>query len=153
MEPEGTLRQWVREHKVTWELSPLRELVGHVPKAVGYELRLYGRHRKGVAASPGCDDCQAIYEKLHSIALSALPTEHRPTRYDIEAFDSALHMRSDGEWEPEVELTLQVTHRDGYLSPLDECEKRCADQIEEGLRRLGVQPKAWSNTRPAAPGI
>ena len=145
MEPEDTLKQWVREHKVTWEMSPLRELVGHAPKAVGYELRLYGLHHKGVVASPGCSECQAVHERLRAIALAVLPTEHRPTRYDIATFDSSLHMRSESEWEPEVELTLNLTHRNGYLGPLDDCEKRCADEIQAGLKRLGVQPKRWSN--------
>ena len=150
MEPEAALKQWVFEHRVTWEMTPWQELVDRVPRAVGYELRLYGRHHDGVSASPGCRQCVAVYERLRAIALSVLPTEHRPTRYDIEAFDSALHMRPEGDWEPEVELTIQLSHRDGYLSPLDECEKKCAEEIRKGLERLGVQPKSWSGTRVAA---
>ena len=51
MEPDTTLRDWVREHRVTWELSPWQELVEHRPAMVGFELRLFARHArfKGLA--------------------------------------------------------------------------------------------------------
>lgn len=60
-------------------------------------------------------------------------------------------LRSEGEWEPEVELTLRLTHRHGYLGPVDDCEKRCAEQIQAGLKKLGVQPRSWSAARATQP--
>jgi hypothetical protein len=30
---EATLREWIREHRVTWELGPWKDMVGHGPVA------------------------------------------------------------------------------------------------------------------------
>jgi len=52
--------------------------------------------------------------------------------------------------EGEVQLTAHIVHRDGYLRPLDECEKRCAEEIQLALRGLCVQPRTWSDSRKGA---
>lgn len=150
MEPEATLKNWVRQHRVTWELGPWQELAEHRPMTVGFELRLFGRHEPHVHASPGCRQCVPLYERLRAIAVAALPKEHRPTRYQIEPFDAAFRLRPESEWTPEVQLTVHIVHREGYLRPLDECEKRCAEEIQLALRGLGVQPRTWSDSRKGA---
>ena len=144
-----TLKDWIREHRVSWELSPWQELVDHRPATVGFELRLFGRHGPHSGAMPGCKLCVSLHNKLSTIALAAFPKEHRPTKYEVEPFDASFHLRPESEWEPEVQLTVHIVHRDGYLRPLDECEKRCAEEIQRTLRGLGVQPKSWSETRRA----
>jgi hypothetical protein len=144
MEPEATLRDWIRQHHVTWELGAWQELVDRHPTTVGFDLRLFGQHGRHVHASPGCRECVSLYEKLRAIALAAFPKEHRPTEYVIDPFQAALRMRPESEWAPEVQLTVHIVHRDGYLRPLDECEKRCAEEIQKTLRGLGVQAKSWS---------
>ncbi|MCL4822331.1 MAG: hypothetical protein KJ067_24650 [Vicinamibacteria bacterium] len=147
MESEATLREWASRHRVTWELGAWQELVEHRPTTVGFELRLFGRHEPHVHASPGCSACVPVFERLRAIALAAFPKEHRPTKYEVEPFHAALHLRPESEWAPEVQLTVHIVHRDGYLRPLDECEKRCAEEIQGTLRQLGVQAKTWSETR------
>ena len=79
--------------------------------------------------------------------FAAFPKEHRSTKYEVEPFDASFHLRAESEWAPEVQLTVHIVHREGYLRPLDECEKRCADEIQKALRGLGVQPKSWPQTR------
>lgn len=153
MEPGVTLKEWVRQHRVTWELGPWRELVEHAPATVGFELRLFGQHGPDVHADPGCAECVALHGKLRAVALAAFPKEHPLTQYEIEPFDSSFHLRPDAEWTPEVQLTVHIVHREGYLRPVDECEKRCAEEIQQALRALGVQPKTWSDSRRgASPG-
>jgi len=149
MEPETTLKEWVRQHHVTWELGPWQELVEHRPATVGFELRLFGQHAPHSGASPGCDECAALHRKLRAIAFAAFPKEHRPTRYEVTPFDASFHLRPESAWTPEVQLAVRLVHREGYLAPLDECEKRCAGEIQEALRGLGVQPKTWSASRAA----
>ena len=149
MQPEATLREWVRQHRVTWELGPWQEIVEHAPASVGFELRLFGQHGRDAHASPGCGECVELHGKLRGIALGAFPKEHRPTQYDVEPFDASFHLRPESEWTPEVQLTVHIVHREGYLRPVDECEKRCAEEIQKALRALGVQPKTWS-TRAGA---
>lgn len=147
MEPETTLKHWVRQHRVTWELGAWQELVEHQPTTVGFELRLFGQHDPHVQASPGCPECISLHERLRAVAEAALPREHRPTRYEIEPFEAAFRLRPESEWKPEVQLTVRIVHREGYLRPLDECEKRCAEEIQLALRGLGVQPRTWSDSR------
>jgi len=149
MEPEATLKDCVRRHRVTWELGPWQEMVGHRPATVGFELRLFAQHGHDVHPTPGCAECAALHEKLRAIALSALPKESRPTRYDIEPFHPTLHMRPESGWKPEVQLTLHITHRQGYFGPVDDCETRCVRDIETGLRALGAQPKRWPESSSA----
>ena len=149
LETAETLGSWIREHHVTWEVSPWQEIVGHSPTAVGFEVRLYARHAPGRIPDPGCDLCAALHEKLRAIALSVLPKEPRPTQYTIEPFKASLHLRPEGHWDPEVELVMHIVHREEYLRGVDDCEKRCAGEIQDGLRGLGVQPKSWHDSRGA----
>ena len=154
MSVEDTLRLWVTEHKVCWEIGPLVELDQHLGKdtarvQVGFELHLFARHSEGVKADPGCRECMSLFERLRALAELTLPKEHRPTRYEIAPFDSSFHQRPESQWASEVQLTLRLIHERGYLEPVDDCEKRCADEIQQALRALGVQPKAWSDSRRA----
>ena len=147
METDATIKEWVSRHKVTWEVGAFQELAEHQVTTVGFELRLFGQHEPGVHASAGCENCGPVFERLRAIALAAFPKEHRPTTYEIEPSDASLHHRPESGWTPEVELTVHIVHRENYLRPVDGCERRCAEEIQNSLRALGVQPKTWSNTR------
>ena len=154
MDAPELLGQWVTEHKVCWELSPLVELERHPnqPPArvkVGFELQLYGEHAQGVKPSPGCPESLTLYERLRAIALFALPKEQRPSRYELSAFDSSFHLRPESEWVPEVLVTIRIIHGSDYFKGIDDCEKRCVEEIEQQLRTLGAQPKAWPKGRGA----
>jgi len=144
---ESTLADWVREHRVTWEIAPLRELVDRRPATVGFELRLFGRHQPDARVSPGCADCLALHQRLRAIAAAAFPREDRSSRFVIEPFDGSFHLRPESDWADEVQLTVRIVHAEGYLRPLDDCEKRCADETQAALRRMGVQPRTWSDSR------
>jgi len=147
METDATIKEWVSRHKVTWEVGAFQELAEHQVTTVGFELRLFGQHEPGVHASAGCENCGPVFERLRTIALAAFPKEHRPTTYEIEPSDASLHHRPESGWTPEVQLTVHIVHREGYLRPVDGCERRCSEEIQNSLRALGVQPKTWSNTR------
>ena len=161
MADEETLRSWVAENKICWDLSPLVELdrPPNQPPAkvrVGFEVLLYGKHVKGHKPSPGCPECVTLYDKLKAIALFTLPQENRPSRYEISPFDSAFHLRPASKWVPEVQLTIRIIHGSDYFKGIDDCEKRCAEEIQTALRSLGVQPKNWSDwgirVRPESSG-
>ena len=157
MAPEETLGKWVAQHKVCWELFPLVELDQHPNKAparvqVGFELMLYGEHAEGVKPSPGCPECVSLYDKLRAIAVFTLPKENRPSRYEISPFDHAFHLRSESEWVPEVQLTIRIIHGSDYFKGIDDCEKRCAEEIQGQLRALGAQPKGHGAIRRGGQG-
>jgi hypothetical protein len=141
------LKEWVKTHKVCWELLPHETAIDHKIVQVGFELYLYAQHSKDVKANPGCVECYELYKKLHEIALQALPVENRPTRYEITPFDSAFHMRPENHLKTEVQLMLLIIHRTEYVSPIDDCEVKCSTEIQKKLKDLGVQLKVWQEKR------
>jgi hypothetical protein len=150
MELDSTLKEWVREHRVTCELGAWQELVESRVTTVGFELRLFGRHDPHLQVNPGCHKCVAVFDRLRAIALAAFPKEHRPTTYEIDPFDASFHLRPEAEWSPEVQLAVHIVHRDGYLRPVDDCERKCVEEIRNNLGRLGVQARTWSESRAHA---
>src|SRR3989304_5625483 len=92
-------------------------------------------------------ECWDVYEKLRAIALFALPRQHRPTRHEIAPFDASFHLWPESKWVPEVQLTLEIVHRRDYLRPIDDCEQKCAREIQARLRVLGARSRAGSEGR------
>lgn len=136
--PDAMLQDWVRQYHVTWEAQPRREMVDDGPlSVVGYDVRLYGRVG-GDALTPGDKECGAAYARLRAIATAALAAVAGRPMCEIEGFDSSLHMEPEGDWKPEVELTIHLTHTRAYLDPADAGEKQAAAAIEAALERLGA---------------
>jgi hypothetical protein len=149
MTSDSRIREWVLEHRVTWELGPLQEIVDHRLVTVGFELRLFAQHSAGAHPLPGCGECLALHDRLRAITIATLPHERRASWWQLAPFDAAFHLRPESEWRPEVELTVQILHRNGSARPLDASEKRCADEVQQALRDLGAQPRSWSDARGA----
>lgn len=142
---EETLRTWIQEYRICWEVSPLTEMYQHKQVQVGFELHLFGRHPAKGTLGPGCSECHSLYQKLTAITLFALPKDIRPSRYEIDPYSADFRYRPESGWTPEVQLTLRVQHRTGYFDPIDPCEVRCSEEIQERLRGLGSPPNAWAH--------
>ena len=127
-----------------WEMAPRFELHGRQRIQVGFDLTLLARHSKATVDAPGCDECYGHYAVLSEIAVLVLPKGGHPTQCAFSAFDAAHHLRPETRWAPEVQLTIEITHRVDTFGGVDDDERRCGAQIEEALRRLGVRPKVWS---------
>lgn len=142
------LRSLVEKHRVCWEIWP----EAHRPKGggrviVAYDVELYGTHdHPADPPSPGCAECRIVHDALVRIARWALPKDHRPTKYDLDAFDSALHYSPRRRSRADVSLTIRLHHRHDFQSPVDECQRRCVKDIEAALAVLGVQRGDWSES-------
>jgi len=147
MKPNPEITKWITEHKVCWELFPYFILVGDQTVEVGFELYLYAQHADSVRADPGCNECRKLYDRLQELAVLTLPQEHRPTRYEIEPFDSSFHIRPETKLKTEVQLKMLIIHREDFLRPVDNCERKCVKEIQQNLAALGVQPRIWSQSR------
>ena len=139
------LRDWIREHKVCWELSPHVEVHEHRRVQVGFDLTLLARHPEALGDGPGCETCRQHYETLREIARAAVPKDGQRTRCQFDPFDVSVHLRPETRWTPEIELNVAILHRDATFADVDDDERRCAAQIQEELRRLGAQPGTWSS--------
>ena len=128
------LEAWVREHRVTWETTSRREA------GPGLAFTLSGRYPGG-QLPVGCDACELVYERLRSIVLHVLGPV-ADTRYRIDPYDAAVHLRAEEGWTPEVELTVVVEAAEH--DPADPGQRRrVLAGIESRLEQLGVQRKHW----------
>ena len=132
------LMQFVRRHRVHYDVVP-EAVVGPKGRAnVGFELRLFAVHEKGAHATPGCPKCIALVEPLRELARCVMPTEERPTLIQIEPFGRALYDSTVVPGADEVAIAVRLTHRGRYDRPVDACEERCLKEIRGRLKILGV---------------
>jgi len=143
------LQAVVREHRVCWEVWPeQRAGGGRGPLQVGFDLVLNGAHAHDTdRPSPGCERCEVIFEHLREIAEWIVPKTERPSRYDIQIFDHAIHFAPERGNRPDVALTIKILHRSEIDAPVDECEVRCLNEMKAKLSQIGAQQRQWVDSR------
>ena len=125
---------------------------------VGFDVEICGTHSQAVLEGrapmpmPGCDRCLRVWEDLDELANAVLPPADRPTGYRIDPFDRSLRyfpkrrISADHD-RPDVELTIEIRHREGFEREVDPCESRCLQEIIASLRSLGAQEGTWNELR------
>jgi hypothetical protein len=141
-------KELVRKHKVCWESWPEFYLDTNGRKIqIGFELDLVGTHDNPAHfPSPGCDECEKVYDALRQIALWIIPDENHLSRYDIQIFDDALRYAKIRNFRPDVTLILKILHKAEFDQPVDECEVSCLKEMEEKLRKLGASKRKWRSS-------
>jgi len=138
------LREVVRHYRVCWEVWPESIWMQNHSRQIGYQLELYGTHEAGVEhVSPGCPACQQLYVALRAVAEWILPKERRPSTYEIGAYDQAIRYSPARRNRPDVTVRIRILHREDFESPVDACEVRCLQEMQEHLRELGAQGRQW----------
>ena len=134
--PTALLRDWVRQHAVSWEIAPLVELLNRKEVRVGFEMHLLGRSESD-GRGPGAAEDRALYHGLQALAKEAMPPDLGSARCEVGPDRVSYYYRRATGWVPEVQLTLRLVHRSGYFSPIDADETRCAEEIAARLKSLG----------------
>jgi len=143
------LREIARRHQVSYEVWPERSVLEGRSIQIGFELRLCGANthtsEDGSDHSvPGCAHCFHTYGELRQIAEWILPREERPSRYEIGAFDRALHVAPHSRHSrSEVVVPIHIMHRHDFNRAVDDCEDRCLKEMGEKLVQLGVHEGIW----------
>jgi hypothetical protein len=135
------LAELVRDLHIHFEVEPEVIVQGSERVKVGFEVRLWAVHPRGARALPGCEKCRDLAAELRRIATWAIPSEHRPTRVEIEPFRPALYDSREVLGADEVALAIRLIHREGWDRPVDPCEERCLKEIRQRLRSLGIQER------------
>lgn len=131
------LRQIIEKHTVRYQVWPHYEMNDGKRVMVGFDLELHGTHDHGTTRlSPGCHLCTETYSDLHRIAEWMLPTDQRPSQYDIPPFDASLYASAKGAFE--VVVPIRIEHRHNFFDPVDGCEERCLKEMQGKLADLGV---------------
>ena len=138
------LKDLVEMHQVCYEIWPELLIVEGQQVKVGFDLELVGTHEHGTSTmSPGCPRCIRTFDDLRQIAEWIMPKEERPSRYEIEPFDRALHESAQRKFVPEVVLSMKILHRHGFDQQVDACEERCLKEMRGKLAELGVRASEW----------
>ena len=147
--PMEHLRTIARKHEVCYEIWPERSVAEGRKIQIGFELQLCGTndHLAAKAAHqpvPGCEYCLCTYEDLKQVAEWILPRDERPSRYEIGAFDRALHVAPHSRHSrSEVVVTIHIMHRSDFNREVDECENRCLREMRHRLNQLGICEGKW----------
>ena len=138
-EGPAVLCELVQRYRVCWEVWPDYVVVAGRKRQIGFQLELSGTHERGVEhPTPGCQHCREVFAALQVIAVHILPREERPSVYQIESFEPAIHYSPMRRNRPEVSLTIRITHRNHFDRPVDECAVRCLEEMKQRLRELGA---------------
>ncbi len=143
-EPVDQLKALVSDHQVCYEVWPEHLIVQGESVQVGFGLELCGTHgHDDTHPMPGCAQCYQLYTDLKRIADWIEPQEQRPSQYEIQPFDRALHESAKRRFRPEVTLTIKILHREGFDQPVDDCEQRCLTEMVQKLGELGATRGKW----------
>jgi hypothetical protein len=132
------LRAWIREHHVRWDSAPHRERAHDGVQVVGYDLTLTARPPEESHGDPGGSAAFAVFAGLQRVALSVVPADSGAA-LTTEPFEPVFHLRRQGEWQPEIQLTIGVRHSRGdYFAPADDQERGWLHRVEKALADLGA---------------
>lgn len=155
------LREIARRHQVCYEVCPEWSIAEGRRIQIGFELELCGVNEHVVENGsrrhpvPRCMHCFRTYGELRQIAEWILPREEGPSRYEIQAFDRALHLApAKRQRRSEVVVTIVIMHRRDFNRPADDCESRCLKEMRERLTQLGIHEDIWQSDgarEPRAP--
>ena len=144
------LREIARRHQVCYEVSPEWSISEGRKIQIGFELELCGANNHALEDGglshpvPGCLECFSTYNAMRQVAEWILPRDERPSRYEIQAFDRALHLApSARQRRSEVIVRIVIMHRRQFNRPVDECESRCLTEMRERLAQLGIHEGIW----------
>jgi hypothetical protein len=136
-EPE--LREWIREHRASFETVVHREAHEGAACVIGYDLVLTAVCTGAPPLDPADERARAVFACLSQIAAAVLP-EDRDEHIGIEAFEPAFHLSRNHDWSPEIRLVVEIRHhaRD-YFSPTDDAERAELREIEARLASWGIR--------------
>jgi hypothetical protein len=141
---ERELRRFVRAHEVCWESHPRVELRAGRRHLVGYDVRLFARHPRGLGADPAAPESRRLQEQLADVAAHVCPPEW-PTGLSVrfQPDPARLLLRPENEWVPEIAGCLTLQHSGATFGAADDAQKRCVHEIEARLAELGARPRTW----------
>lgn len=144
------LREIGRIHKVCYEVFPEWSTKDGQKLQIGFELELCGisSNEKCLHPLPGCPYCWRAYDDIREIGEWILPPDDRPSRYEIQAFDRALHVApAKRRRRNEVIVRIVIMHRSDFNRPIDDCENRCLREMRDRLSKLGIHEEIWRQER------
>ena len=137
---DSTLREWIEEHRVCFEISPHFERHHQKTIHVGFELTLCARPSSEALADPDGPEMRRLLDGLRELVARAMPPA---AQYAVRPPDASIHLRTSPSWEPEVQVVAETRHGSTF-AVVDGNERDDVRQACQALRRLGAQEGTWS---------
>jgi hypothetical protein len=145
MASRADIRAFAKAHRVSAEISPHHELCEHRRTQTGFDLTLLASASQRCATDPGCHENQRVHALLRELALLVLPSGWRAA---AEPFDAAFHYRRETQWQPEIEVVVEMQPSD--RTPLGEATaSRELSEIRRRLHDVGVGEEIPAHGMPA----
>lgn len=144
MTTEVEWKEWAGAHKACWEVQPLVELHDGRRMQVGFEFNIFAQFPRA-ATTPEARQAAfpELIAKLQELAHGVFPAEAAVARFEVQPIETAVRLRSESEFEPEVQLTVRVFHRQEYFQAVGEGDRKRLAPLEQRLKALGLKAKAW----------
>ncbi len=133
-------RAWAAQVKAAWDLAPLIEMERGKEVQVGFELSLYARAPRDVAADlEGQKTIERAWDRLREVAESLVPLLGPDGRLEVEPFDRAARLRPQTGFAPEVLLSARLFHGSDLLVPVKPGDRERLKPLEDRLQELGLR--------------
>jgi uncharacterized protein YecE (DUF72 family) len=144
---EAEWRDWSRIHRACWEVDPLVELADGRKVQVGFAFNVFAQFPPSVTNS---DERQQEFPKLRAqleeLAAAVFPAEGAIARFEVAPIETAVRLRSEAEFAPEMMITVRVFHKQEYFQPVEAADRQRLAPLEERLKAHGLKAKAWGRS-------
>lgn len=127
----------ITAQRVCWEVTPGSEVRAGARVHAGLLLTLLARDPRGLLGDPSDPERVQTWRRLRDLAQRALPGEGgwslRP-----EPFDRSWHLRSGGDWEPEILFSAMLEQHQPEPDRAP-AERRLGLELRRGFEQLGVR--------------
>jgi uncharacterized protein YecE (DUF72 family) len=145
---EAEWTEWSRTHKACWEVGPLVDLHEGRKVQVGFEFSIFAQFPATVTSS---DERMVAFPKLRAqleeLAAAVFPAEGPVARFEVAPIETAVRLRSEAEFAPEMLLTVRVFHKQEYFQAVDASARQRLAPLEDRLKAHGLKARAWGRSQ------
>jgi hypothetical protein len=134
---------WIKDHKVCFEVVPFCCLHKSKINKIGFELHIYAQHEILHKKDPGSTEAYELYLALEEIARGVIPSNMPNCRCEIAGFDFSFCLRPETQLKEEIQLVVNVVHRENFFDWVDQSEADCITKMQQQLLGMGAKLKVW----------
>ena len=137
-------QEWARTHRACWEVQPLIELHEGHRTQVGFEFNVFAQFPDSASGPDERKEAfPKIRAKLEELAERTFPADTTVARFEADPVQTAVRLRPETEFAPELQLTVRVFHKADYFQKVADGDRKSLAPLEERLKALGLKAKAW----------
>jgi hypothetical protein len=136
---------WIKDHKVCFEMLPLKWFLDAKVQHIGFELTLYAQSIEQTVDSEDKRSYE-LYRGLEKIVTSAIAQVNPGCRCEILAFDFSFRHRPVTNFKKEIQLVVLLVNQENPFRPVDEFLANCSSKVQTQLTKIGVRVRVWQES-------